>query len=105
MKKIINKKLYDTDTATLVADEEISLRDFYRTSESLYITDNGNWFVHAESSAGGTYSTQGQGDDCGPGETIIAIDAEDVLDWAETHRISSEECNDIVARLKNVELA
>ncbi len=55
MKKIIGGKLYNTETADLVADRGISTHDFYQTNEALYRTQKGAWFLHGVSSAGGRY--------------------------------------------------
>jgi hypothetical protein len=48
MKKIINKKVYDTDKAIEVASfwNGLSSSDFRNVTEELYITHKGNWFMY-----------------------------------------------------------
>ena len=90
MKKIIDGKLYDTSKAECIADEGRSLHNFYSTSEALYRTASGAWFIHGESSAGGKYS-KWNGNSCGWGEDIVPLEPDEVLAWAEQASIDSEE--------------
>ena len=48
MKKIINGKVYNTETAELVVDWTNGKypRDFNYRSKDLYLTKKGNWFIH-----------------------------------------------------------
>lgn len=89
MKKILDGKVYNTETAELIADEGKSLNSFYSTSEALYKTKNGAWFKHGESSAGGKYS-HWCGNSCGYGEDIIAMEPDEVIAWAEDADIEDE---------------
>jgi len=98
MKKIIGGKVYNTDTAECMADEDISLDNFYSTSEALYVTATGNWFLHGESSAGGAYS-HWSGDSCGYGEDIIPLTVDQVIAWAERADIDDDDKSDIAERL------
>jgi len=90
MKKIIAGKVYNTETAECVADENKSLDNFYSTSEALYRTKKGAWFKHGESSAGGSYS-HWHGKSCGYGEDIIAMEPDQVVAWAENADIDDHE--------------
>ena len=94
MKKIINGKLYDTATASCVADENKSLHDFYRSSEALYRTEKGAWFIHGKSSAGGKYGSS-DGRESGPGEGLILLTEKEVLNWSEEADIDEDECSAI----------
>jgi alpha-mannosidase len=50
MKKIINGKKYDTETATCVfTDREDCLKERERAVESYYRKNNGEFFYHAQS--------------------------------------------------------
>lgn len=89
MKKIIEGKVYNTETAECVADENRSLHNFYSTSEALYRTKSGRWFLHGESSAGGQYS-HWHGNSCGYGQDIRAMTTAQVLAWAEDADIDDE---------------
>lgn len=98
MKKIIDGKVYNTKTATCVADENKSLQNFYSTSEALYVTKSGAWFLYGESSAGGNYS-HWSGNSCGYGEDIRVLTVEEVLAWAEQADIGDDDKSDIAERL------
>ena len=84
MKKIINKKLYNTETAELIARHSngLSRSDFNYIFEELYRTKKGNWFIHAEGGANTRYSVA-----CGNmqtgSETIIAIDKDEAYQFLE----------------------
>ena len=103
MKKIINGKLYNTETTECIADEEISLHDFYKTSESLFRTKSGVWFLFGESSAGGIYCDS-DGRNSSSGEDIILLEEKEVLEWAERASITSEE-QEKIAKLLNIQEA
>ena len=90
MKRIIGGKVYNTDTAERIAAEDKSLHNFFSTSEALYKTKKGAWFLHGESSAGGRYSHY-SGKSCGYGQQIIALEIDEVLAWAENADINDEE--------------
>ncbi len=99
MKKIIDGKVYNTETAERIANEGKSLHNFYSTSEALYRTKNGAWFIHGKSSAGGAYS-RWSGNSCGFGEDIIALERKEVLCWAEKASINDEEKSKIAELLE-----
>ena len=90
MKKIINGKVYNTETAECIADEGKSLHNFYSTSESLYRTKKGAWFIYGVSSAGGRYGSS-CGNTLSGGEDIRAIDEKEVVEWAENTDIDDDE--------------
>lgn len=103
MKKIIGDKLYNTDTATLIADQGNEIHNFYRTNEVLYRTSKGAWFIHGKSSAGGTYGG-GNGTDCWGGENLVKMSETEVLRWAEESNLGSDE-QKMIAELLNIEEA
>ena len=80
MKKIINGKRYDTETAEMVADDSYSnYGDFGCWSEELYRTKKGNWFLC------------GEGDDeTRDGSVIIPFTKKEALAWLEAHTSDSE---------------
>ncbi|MCZ7405399.1 MAG: hypothetical protein O8C67_10790 [Candidatus Methanoperedens sp.] len=90
MKKIIDGKVYNTETAECVANENKSLNNFYSTSEALYRTKSGNWFLLGESSAGGKYG-RSRGNTLSGGEDIRALTPEQVIRWAEDAEINDAE--------------
>ncbi|WP_138936635.1 hypothetical protein [Roseovarius arcticus] len=84
MKVIINRKIYDTETAREVAKDQLHNRNSISWfDESLYLAPNGAWFLAGE---GGPLSHYGV--DLGQGEkegrqmlTLMSID--EVMDWLE----------------------
>ena len=91
MRKIINGKLYDTDTATLIGSYEFSTpSDFNHIFEYLYQKKTGELFLHGEGVPLTHYSKSlGNGNWCG-GETIIpesqfAENFFDVKEWVTKH--------------------
>lgn len=103
MKKIIDGKVYNTETAECIADENKSLHNFYSTSEALYRTKKGAWFLYGESSAGGKYG-RSDGNTSYGGSDIIALEEKEVVAWAENANIDDDEKTSI-AELLNLEEA
>lgn len=87
MKKIINGKLYDTETA-----KEVGLRahgegprDFHYFVERLYRKRTGEYFLHGEGGPMTQYArTVGQNQWSG-GEKIMPLDYQAAREWAEKH--------------------
>lgn len=76
MKKIIRKKLYDTETATLVKAYSFGqLGDPAGYEEDLYQTPEGLYFLHV---GGGETSPY-------PAEDILSLAKAKVKDWMKTH--------------------
>ena len=87
MKKIINGRKYDTDTATKLAewDNGASYTDFSYCSETLYRKKTGEYFLHGEGGAYSQYaSTRGDGW-AGYGETIRPLTIDEAKEWSERH--------------------
>lgn len=86
MRDIINGKMYNTDTAELVATYynicTSSNVEFFR--EELYRKKNGEWFLHGEGNAMSAYATV-QGNNSGWGEKIIPYTDSEARKWAETY--------------------
>lgn len=59
MKKIINKKTYDTETAKLVCTYEyVCGKDFRRVKETLYRKKTGEFFLHGIGGPSSKYPTE-----------------------------------------------
>ena len=86
MKKIINGKRYDTDTAECIGwDSWGTPGDFKHWSEELYQKRTGEFFLYGESGAMSKYAeTIGQNEWSG-GEKIMPLDYESAREWAEKH--------------------
>lgn len=86
MKKIINGKRYNTETAIEIASYGNSLGpgDFRHYDESLYKTKSGNWFLSGEGGPMTKYS-QPCGDMTGGGSDIIPLTPAEAQEWLEMH--------------------
>lgn len=86
MKKIINGKLYNTETARKVGGWDNNITDnLYWTSETLYQKQRGEFFLHGEGGPGSKYAEpSGQGN-WSSGEKIIPLSYDAAQAWAEEH--------------------
>jgi hypothetical protein len=85
MKKIINNKLYDTETAKLLGtwDNNILPTDFGYIEEALYKKRSGTYFLHGKGGPMTAYAkSTGQNSWTG-GEKIIPISYDMARQWAE----------------------
>ena len=91
MKKIINGKVYNTETAKRVGawDNGHFTSDHEYCSEDLYQKKNGEFFLHGEGGAMSKYATS-YGDGIGYGNFIIPMSYDEAAKWAERH-MSTEE--------------
>lgn len=86
MKKIINKKLYDTETATFIAGYKYSTRkDFSHVSEDLYQKKNGELFLHAEGGPASKYQKEVGTNTWRGSEKIIPESRFNAKKWVEEH--------------------
>jgi hypothetical protein len=93
MKKVIDKKLYDTDTADKIAEWDnghTSKRDFHYCSEDMYRTKKGSWFLYGEGGAASKYAEScGQNETCG-GAAIVPLTPDEALEWLSGHGFADE---------------
>lgn len=87
MKKIINGKLYNTETATLIAEYSNGLgsRDFKNISEGLYRTKSGAFFLAGEGGAMTKYARKCDSSYVCGGEDIIPVNEFEVKEWLENY--------------------
>ena len=86
MKRIINGKRYDTETATEVADHQHSNRsDFNYYDETLYRTPKGNWFIAGEGNARSKYGEKVDQSTWGPGKGLTPLTEDEAREWLEQH--------------------
>ena len=91
MKKVINGKRYDTETAALVAADSYSHPgDLGYWSEEIYRTKRGNWFLAGEGGAMSKYARAVGQNEMGGGNAIIPLTKSDALSWLEAHTSDSE---------------
>ena len=91
MKKVINGKIYNTETATLIHQWDNGRRgDFSSCEEDLYRTKKGAFFIHG---GGGPNSrwfrSLGPSSWCG-GEDIEALEIPEVRQWLENHEVDPD---------------
>ena len=91
MKKIINGRLYDTETAKLIGTWRNGLgsSDFCYCAEDLYQKKTGEYFLHG---SGGALSAYGKlcGTDWCYGQNVIPMTEKEVKAWAEEHLTAEE---------------
>lgn len=91
MKKIINGKRYDTDTAKEVASYQYSnRRDFNFWIERLYRKRTGEFFIHGEGGALSRYAESTGMNEWTGGEKIIPISYDKAKSWAEGYLDADE---------------
>lgn len=91
MKKIINGKLYNTETAKLVANwwNGLGVSDFRNCEESLYLKKTGEYFLFGKGGGLSPYAER-RGDGLGYGEKITPLTEEEAREWAENHMEADE---------------
>lgn len=92
MKKIINGKLYSTETAHFLGswDNGCIPGDFNYLAESLYLKRTGEYFIYGEGGPRSKYSvTCGQNGWSG-GDAITPVSVDDSRQWAEDHLTADE---------------
>lgn len=86
MKKIINNKRYDTDTAKKLAFYQHSNRtDFHFWIERLYQKRTGEFFLHGEGGPASRYAESAGMNEWVGGEKIIPLSYEGAREWAEKY--------------------
>ena len=84
MKKIINGKRYDTDTAKLVGeyDNDYATNDFRWYMEELYKKRTGEFFLYGEGGGLSKYS-ESYGDSRGYGNKFTPLNIDEAKEWME----------------------
>ena len=91
MKKIIDGKVYNTETATLLGewDNGYMGNDFNFAAEDLYITKKGQYFLHCQGGANSSYS-EACGNSRAYGHQFILLDEDEAKEWAENKLTADE---------------
>ena len=86
MKRIINNKCYNTETAELIAEywNGVSNEGFRYVYEKLYHTLKGSWFLYASGGAMSEYSCS-FGNSTSGDTVIIAYNEKQAYNWLEEH--------------------
>jgi hypothetical protein len=92
MKKIINGRKYDTDTACMVGEWEnmAYVSDFAYCHEILFRKRNGEYFLYGEGGAASKYAESVGQNQWSGGERIIPLDYDHAREWAEKHLDADE---------------
>lgn len=83
MKKIINKKVYNTDTARYIAfwSNDLPTSDFAWTEERLFQKRTGEYFLFGESGPMGKYASCNDDNSIGYGKEIIPMTDDKAKKW------------------------
>ena len=87
MKKVINNRLYNTETATCVGtfDNGYEDNDFKAVTEQLYRKKTGEFFLYGWGGAMTNYAERCGSNSWGSGEAINPLSIEQAKEWAEEH--------------------
>lgn len=87
MKKIINGKIYSTETAKELArwSDGLSFRDFKHIEEVLYQKRTGEFFIHGAGGPASRYAVAGPSGGWCDGEKIVPLTWDEAREWAEEH--------------------
>lgn len=86
MKKIIDGKLYNTETAReLGSDSYSNPRDFHWWRETLYQKKTGEFFLHGEGGAATKYAETVGLNEWSGGKRIMPLTYTEATEWAEKH--------------------
>lgn len=96
MKKIINGKMYNTETAKEIGyyENNFSRRDFNWLSETLYRKKTGEFFIHGEGGPATKYAEAVGQNSWSGGERIIPVNFEGARRWAE-EKLRADEYEEI----------
>ncbi len=85
MKRIIDGKRYDTETAKLLAEwtNNYYSSDFQWCHEELYVTKKGSYFLYGEGGAMSKYSVPIGNNGSGGGERIKPLSTAEARNWCE----------------------
>ncbi len=91
MRKVVNRKVYDTEKATKVVhwSNRKPAGDFDKCKETLYVTDNGRYFLHGEGGPKTRWKSNVPTGGWGWGEDIVPMSKEDAMSWLGVHDLVS----------------
>ena len=82
MKRIIDGKVYDTETANVVESDEYSTPgDFHHTFQTLYVTKKGSYFFHGGGGPMTEYAVSVGNNSTSGSERIWTAEKEEVVAW------------------------
>ncbi len=91
MKKVINGKLYDTETAKMLGSySQGNERNFEHIKETLYRKKGGDYFIYGEGGACTDYAVEVDDSYWQAGEDIRTLSEESARRWAEENMTVEE---------------
>lgn len=101
MKKIINGKKYNTETAKMVgnASANCSCTDFGYWYEELYLKKTGEFFLYGHGGAASKYAESCGQNSWSGGEDIAPLTKEKAVKWAEKY-LSIEEYEEVFGEVE-----
>ena len=91
MKKVIDGKTYNTETATEIGNYSYLYNgDFHYIDETLYVTGKGTFFLAGEGGAASKYSTDLGNNSSGSGYGMEVLTTGEALQWCEDHDIDAD---------------
>lgn len=91
MKKIIDGRRYDTETAERIAEYEFGTSgDHHRVYESLYRTPRGRFFIEYAGGPMSKYAVSNGPHLVSGSSGIIPLSADEAREWCERHDVSAD---------------
>ena len=92
MKKLINGKMYNTETAEEIAtwSNTYYSSDFHYCQETLYKTKKGAYFIFGKGGPLSPYAQPSGGTGRTGGSDIVAFSKEEAFAWLELHDLTEE---------------
>jgi len=90
MKRVIGGKVYNTETATLIAEECGSPGELTCWNEQLYRTIKGAWFLYGHGGPASGWSKSSGQNSWSSGDGIEVLTERGALEWCERRRISAD---------------
>jgi len=86
MRRIINGRTYDTETAEWIASRrEGNPSDFRHLSEDLHRTKKGAWFIAGEGGPMSKYRAPVESNSWMSGSALLVLTDDEARDWIEAH--------------------
>ena len=87
MKKVIDRKIYDTETAEPIASEHWGCNgDFKAWDETLYRTSRGSWFLYGVGGPMTKWSEPAPGGGTSGGSDIVPLTEKQAFEWCQRHQ-------------------
>lgn len=100
MKKIINGKRYDTNTATLIGSTGYGYpSDLEYWTEELYLKKTGEFFLYGEGGPMSKYSRKIGENEWSGGEEIRPLTLKEAQEWAENY-LDADECEQVFGKIE-----